>query len=118
MSEIIKKFRGDISLVCNRRYKLSNNLIEQVISCNIDFIPFALSTRPGFDSSVMVGSIFVFDESSTLYRCRCDGWELWRFLDKDTFKFIKGWFYRPLKEEESKVESIWLLNICLDFIKV
>jgi len=118
MNEISRKFRGDIPLTCNRRYKLSNELKEQVLSCGIDFIPFALSAHPDFESSVMVGSMFVFDESSRLYRCRYDGWELWRFLDKDNFKFIKGWLYRPLKEEEESVEPIWLLNICLDFERI
>ena len=118
MANIKRWFRGDILLVCNQRYKLSAELKEQVLSCDIDFIPFALSKRPDFKSDIMFGSMFIFDESSILYRCRYDGWELWRFFDKDTFKFIKGWLYRPLKNEEDTVKTIWLLNVCLDFKKV
>jgi len=58
------------------------------------------------------------DRASTLYRIRYDGWEYWKIFDKDTFTFVKGWLYRPLKEEENKVKSIWLLNICIDFEKI
>ena len=118
MNDIPRRFSGEISLISNARYRLSQNIKESVLECGLDFIPFALATRPDFDADVIVGSLFVFDESSFLYRVRYDGWELWRFFDKDSFAFIKGWLYRPMRKEENKVKHIWILNTCIDFEKV
>lgn len=117
MPIVPKRFRGEIILKPNSYYKISDDFKNTVLSCGLDFIPFALAKYPDFKSNVTVGSLFVFDQSSLLYRIRYDGWELWRLLDKDKFRFVKGWLYRPLKNEEKTTNPIWLLNICIDFVE-
>jgi hypothetical protein len=113
MESVPRKYRGEIVLKPNRFYRLSDNIRNIVLSCGLDFIPFALADKPDFDAGLLLGTLFIFDESSLLYQIKDNGWELWRFFDKEAFKFVTGWSYRPIKDE--KVEPIWILNTCMDF---
>ena len=118
MINIVRRFRGDLSLESNRFYKLSDSLKQSVFSCKLDFIPFVLAVSPDFDADKIVGSVFILDESSKLYKSKYNGWEHWRIFDKDSFKFITGWSYRPTRDESDVIASIWLLNTCLDFERI